>query len=86
MQTVGNISLGQWYCKQCSGHDQVDELPFERGTERDERKRDEPRPGGHAARPPGQAPPQLHLLAAGNDRQNDGGHVRLRMEKRPLSR
>lgn len=36
--------------------------------------------------PPGQAPPQLHLLAAGNDRQNDGGHVRLRMEKRPLSR
>lgn len=86
VQTMGNTSLGQWYCQQCSGYDQVDELPPERRTERDERECDEPHPCGHAARPPGQASPQLHLLAARNDWQNDGGHVRIRMEKRPLSR
>lgn len=48
---MGDISFSQWYCKQCSGHDQVDELPPERGTECDERERDEPRPGGDATRP-----------------------------------
>lgn len=83
---MGDISFSQWYCKQCSGHDQVDKLPPERGTERDERERDEPRPGGDATRPTGQAPPQFHLLAARDDWQNDGRYVRLRVEKRPLSR